>query len=83
MAECLNIQKSLGWCQGTPELPGVKRRIYYISKGDIVEWPTLPRDNNGRITAAVYDGRRTFVNGKDGTRYYAADPGAGHPDGRF
>ena len=56
MAECLNIQKSLGWCQGTPELPGVKRRIYYISKGDIVEWPTLPRDNNGRITAAVYDG---------------------------
>ena len=56
MAECLNIQKSLGWWQGTPELPGVKRRIYYISKGDIVEWPTLPRDNNGRITAAVYDG---------------------------
>lgn len=60
MAECLNIQKSLGWCQGTPELPGVKRRIYYISKGDIVAWPTLPRDNNGRITSAIYDGSFTL-----------------------
>lgn len=60
MAECLNIQKSLGWCQGTPELPGVKRRIYYISKGDIVEWPTLPRDNNGRITSAQYSGSFTL-----------------------
>ena len=26
--KCTSIQKSLGWCQGTPELPGVKRRIY-------------------------------------------------------
>ena len=24
--KCTSIQKSLGWCQGTPELPGVKRR---------------------------------------------------------
>lgn len=60
MAECLNIQKSLGWCQGTPELPGVKRRIYYLSKGDIVEWPTLPRDAKGRITSAIYDGTFTL-----------------------
>gem|GEM_PF-6036868 len=22
MENCLNIQKSLGWCQGTPVLPG-------------------------------------------------------------
>ena len=56
MAECLNIQQSLGWCQGTPELPGVKRRVYYLAKSEIVEWPALSRDNNGRITAAVYDG---------------------------
>lgn len=60
MAECLNIQKSLGWCQGTPELPGVKRRIYYLSKGDIAEWPTLPRDAKGRITSAIYDGTFTL-----------------------
>ena len=60
MAECLNLQKSVAWCQGTPELPGVKRRIYYLSKGDIAEWPTLPRDAKGRITSAIYDGTFTL-----------------------
>lgn len=54
--QCPNLQKSLGWCQGTPELPGMKRRLYYISKGYIVKWPTLPRDAQGRITSAVYEG---------------------------
>jgi hypothetical protein len=58
MAEnsCSALQKSIGWCQGTPELPGVRRRIYYISKGEIVTWPTLPRDARGRVTSAVYEG---------------------------
>ena len=41
---CTSIQKSLGWCQGTPELPGVKRRIYYLAKSEIVVFPQLPRD---------------------------------------
>ena len=54
--QCPNLQKSLGWCQGTPELPGMKRRLYYISKGYIVKWPTLPRDAQGRITSAIYEG---------------------------
>ena len=44
MENCLNIQKSLGWCQGTPVLPGVRRRLYYLSKSAILKWPTLPRD---------------------------------------
>ena len=53
---CSSLQKSLGWCQGTPELPGVRRRIYYTSKSDVVTWPTLARDDNGRITSASYTG---------------------------
>lgn len=60
MAECLNIQQSLGWCQGTPELPGVKRRVYYLAKSEIVEWPALSRDANGRITSAQYTGSFTL-----------------------
>lgn len=57
MPNCLNIQKSLAWCQGTPELPGIKRRLYYIAKSEIVKWPTLPKDDlQGRPTAAVYQG---------------------------
>ena len=53
---CTSILKSLAWCQGTPELPGIKRRIYYIGKDQIVKWPTLAHDNRGRLTAAAYVG---------------------------
>lgn len=56
MAICSNIQNSLDWCQGTPELPGIKRRLYYISKGKIVSFPTLPQDGEGRITSARLQG---------------------------
>lgn len=58
---CSNIQESLAWCMGTPELPGVMRRIYYISKGSIAKWPTLPRSENGAITKAEYEGNFVLV----------------------
>ncbi len=60
MADCSSLQKSLAWCQGKPELPGVKRRIYYISKYNIVTWPTLSHDSNGRLQAASYSGNFTL-----------------------
>lgn len=54
---CINIQKSLGWCQGTPELPGIMRRLYYLAKSAIVQWPVLERDaNNVRCISAKYIG---------------------------
>jgi hypothetical protein len=53
---CSTIQQSLAWCQGTPELPGIKRRIYYISKDQIVSWPQLTYDALGRLTSAAYTG---------------------------
>ena len=53
---CNNLQRSLDWCQGTPELPGIKRRIYYLAKSQIVKRPTLPVDENGRPTSAIYQG---------------------------
>ena len=51
---CSVIQQSLAWCQGAPELPGLKRRIYYIAKSEIVLFPELQRDAHGRPTNAVY-----------------------------
>lgn len=59
--KCNSIQKSLVWCQGTPELPGVKRRIYYLAKSGIVAFPTLPRDDNGRPASAVLEGSFTLA----------------------
>lgn len=56
MSNCKNFQRSLSWCPGTPELPGIKRRIFYLSKSEIVKWPTLPTDEKGRPTSAVYQG---------------------------
>ena len=58
---CTNIQRSLGWCEGTPELPGIKRRAYYTNKSNIAGWPTLAHDANGRLTAAAYTGNFTLV----------------------
>lgn len=60
MSRCSTVQRSLEWCMGRPELPGVKRRIYYISKYDIIEWPTLPHNSNGRLTDATYIGEFTL-----------------------
>ncbi|MCH5215260.1 MAG: hypothetical protein J1E97_08730, partial [Muribaculaceae bacterium] len=54
--KCTSIQKSLGWCQGTPELPGIRRRIYYTAKADIVKFVDLPRDELGRPTSAILAG---------------------------
>ena len=65
---CTSIQKSLGWCQGTPELPGVKRRIYFIAKSFIVGFPQLPRDELGRSASAVLVG--DFVLMADATWKY-------------
>lgn len=66
--KCTSIQKSLGWCQGTPELPGVKRRIYFIAKSFILSFPQLPRDELGRSTSAVLTG--DFVLMADATWKY-------------
>lgn len=58
---CTSIQKSLGWCQGTPELPGVKRRIYFLAKSFILGYPQLTRDELGRATSAVLAGSYTLA----------------------
>lgn len=59
--KCTSIQKSLGWCQGTPELPGVKRRIYYLSKQFIVGFPELERGELTRAVSAVLKGSFTLA----------------------
>lgn len=58
---CTNIQQSLTWCMGTPELPGIKKKVYYISKNKIAAWPTFTRDSNGRVTSSTLTGSFTLV----------------------
>ncbi|MCQ2221577.1 MAG: hypothetical protein MJZ12_09260 [Prevotella sp.] len=61
MPNCTNIQRSLDWCMGTPELPGIKRRVYYIAKSQVAQWPTFTRDANGRVTSSTLNGSFTLV----------------------
>ena len=61
MKNCPNLQKSLDWCEGTPQYPGIRRRLYYINKNLIVDWPTLDRDEFGRIIDAHYMGAFTLA----------------------
>ena len=61
--ECPSLQKSLDWCEGMPQFPGIRRRVYYCNKNLIVGWPTLTRDDFGRVTDAKYVGNFTLAEG--------------------
>ena len=62
MPNCSPLQKSLAWCMGTPELPGIRKRIYYISKDQIAVWPSYIRDYyNRRAKKAAYRGDFVLV----------------------
>ena len=62
MPNCSPLQKSLAWCMGKPELHGIRKRIYYISKDQIAEWPTYIRDYyNRRTKKAAYRGDFVLV----------------------
>lgn len=62
------LQRSLNWCQGQPVLPGIRRRIYYTSKQNIVSWPVYSTDTGGRYAFATTTGNFTLK--ADAVWYY-------------
>lgn len=58
---CPNLQQSLGWCEGMPQYPGIRRRVYFCSKSLIVSYPTLTRDTFGRVTSGQLTGSFTLA----------------------
>ena len=44
---CDPIQQSLGWCEGKPQYAGIRRRIYFTNRHNVVEYPVVPVDENG------------------------------------
>lgn len=61
---CPNLQQSIAWCQGAPEYPGIRGRVYYTSKGNIVKFPTLTRDSLKRATSATLSGSFELASGE-------------------
>lgn len=52
--------QSLEWCEGEVNLPGLRPRVYFAPKRDIVQWPTLPNvladgDSIGKIATYLGD----------------------------
>lgn len=56
MKNCNGIQKSLDWCEGTPELAGLRRVAYYIAVSDVLSCPKVPLDENGRPLSCLLAG---------------------------
>lgn len=53
---------SLKWCDGMINAPGVKRKVYFTPKRDIVSWPTLPEQTGADAKKlAVYTGNFTLA----------------------
>lgn len=48
--KCDPIQKSLDWCEGKNQYAGIRRRLYYTSRSNVISYPRLPLDENGRVT---------------------------------
>ena len=53
---CSPLEGSLTWCEGKPVLPGIRRRLYYTAKSNVVKWPKLQVDEYGRATSAILQG---------------------------
>ncbi len=61
--KCFASLTALKYCQGTPVTPGLKKRAFYASVGNIVGWPTIPVDELGRPTSAIYEGKFLLAEG--------------------
>ena len=65
--ECTNaaLYDSLPFCKGKTILPGIRSRLYYVPKRDIVSWPTLPDTAKTDMSElATYEGNFTLGSDK-------------------
>lgn len=67
---CDPIQKSLGWCEGRPQYAGMRRRIWYTSRSNVLSFPRVPLDAMGRPTSSDCVGEFKL---KEGAFFYYID----------
>ena len=66
MGQCntKSVYASVEACPGQRNLAGIRRRIYYIDKNEIANWPKLPKVTDENVTMeqlAQYDGDFTLL----------------------
>jgi hypothetical protein len=55
---------NLDWTDGQVSIPGIYRDLYYIPKGDISTWPTLPANPASEAEEVTYEGSFTLGEAK-------------------
>ena len=65
MGKCdsVDLYSSLDFCEGQTVLPGIRKKVYFQKKSNIVKWPELPELEDGKTMAelATYSGDFTLV----------------------
>lgn len=61
--KCDPIQQSLDWCEGRPQYAGIRRKIYYTSRSNVLAYPKVPLDEIGRPTGSTTVGDFSLVEG--------------------
>ena len=61
--ESVDLYSSLEFCEGQTVLPGIRKKVYFQKKSNIVKWPTLPKLEEGASMAslATYAGNFTLA----------------------
>ena len=61
--DSVDLYSSLDFCEGQTVLPGIRKKVYFQKKSNIVKWPTLPKLAEGTSMAALatYTGNFTMV----------------------
>ena len=65
MGKCdsVDLYSSLDFCEGQTVLPGIRKKVYFQKKSNIVKWPELPELEDGKSMAelATYSGDFTLA----------------------
>lgn len=65
---CEPLQQSVPICEGAPTMPGVRRRVYFIAKKYVAQWPAIAsrdvEDGTIFVRNAAYTGNFTLATGK-------------------
>jgi hypothetical protein len=56
--------ENLEWSDGQVSIPGIYRDLYYIPKGDIDSWPSLPASPANYTEEVTYEGDFDLADGK-------------------
>lgn len=59
--ETSGLYESLNWCDGKTSLPGIRQRVYFVKKSDIVSWPKLPPLEGAKTMGELSTYKGNFV----------------------